>query len=128
MGLRGTRYIGPLLLVTFTVVAVPDPLHADQRGDAKAQVAFGIKVAQAGLWKEAQFRFDRAVQLDPTYAAAWNDLAIVYEQLGEHDKAKRAYGQALKLAPKNTFVRDNYDLFKEIHARMTKSPCARHPC
>ena len=44
------------------------------RSDAKAQVEFGISVAQRGLWKEATQRWERATVTDPTYAAAWNDF------------------------------------------------------
>lgn len=102
--------------------------YADRHSDAKAQVEFGIRVARSGLWKEARFRFERATELDPSYAAAWNNLAIVFEQAGEHDKARKAYEEALRLSPKDFFVRQNYELFKEIHDRMTKHPCAQPPC
>ena len=93
------------------------PLRADRRGDAKAQVSFGIRVAQAGLWQEASYRFKRAVDIDPEYAAAWNNLAIAYEQAGDDENARQAYEKALKLAPKDPLIRSNYDLFKEIHDR-----------
>ena len=43
------------------------------------QVAFGLKVAEKGLWQEARFRFERAVELDPGNAAALNDLAVALE-------------------------------------------------
>jgi Tfp pilus assembly protein PilF len=91
--------------------------YADRRSDAKAQVDFGIKVAQRGLWKEAAYRWERAVELDPTYAAAWNNLAVAYEQQGEFDEARKAYEKALKLDPDNLMIRQNFDLFKEINDR-----------
>ena len=89
----------------------------DARSDAKEQVEFGIKVAQSGLWKEAAYRWERAVKLDPTYGAAWNNLAIAYEQQGNFDKAREAYEKAVTLEPKNLLYRQNYDLFKEINDR-----------
>lgn len=122
------RFPRVALLILSTVVFTGTPASADRRSDAKAQVAFGIRVAQSGLWKEALFRFRRAVELDPSYAAAWNNLAIVYEQTGEHDKAKEAYERALRLAPKNVLLRQNYELFTELHERMTKTPCSQPPC
>ena len=94
--------------------------YADRRSEAKSQVEFGIKVAQSGLWKEAQYRWERAVEIDPTYAAAWNNLAVAYEQQGQFDDARKAYDKALQLAPNNLQIRQNYDLFKEINDR-TKS-------
>ncbi|HEY7498665.1 MAG TPA: tetratricopeptide repeat protein [Vicinamibacterales bacterium] len=94
-----------------------EPSGGDARSDAKEQVEFGIKVAQNGLWKEATYRWERAVQIDPTYGAAWNNLAIAYEQQGNFDKAREAYEKAVTLEPKNLLFRQNYDLFKEINDR-----------
>jgi Tfp pilus assembly protein PilF len=93
------------------------PVWADNRDAAKAQVEFGIKVAQSGLWKEARYRWEKAVELDPTYAQAWNNLAIAYEHEGKFDEARKAYERALTLDPKNLLIRQNYDLFKEINDR-----------
>ena len=103
--------------VVFIVAASAAPLYADARSDAKAQVAFGIDVAQKGLWREAIYRWEKAAQIDPTYAAAYNDLAIAYEHEGQLDKARKAYEKALELDPNNTQVRQNYELFKEINDR-----------
>jgi Tfp pilus assembly protein PilF len=93
------------------------PAFADARSDAKAQVEFGISVAQRGLWREAIYRWERAVQIDPTYAAAFNDLAVAYEHEGQLDKAREAYEKALALEPENAQIRQNYELFKEINDR-----------
>ena len=93
------------------------PAWADARGDAKAQVEFGINVAQRGLWREAIYRWEKATQLDPTYAAAFNDLAIAYEHEGQLDKARKAYDKALELEPNNSQIQQNYELFKEINDR-----------
>jgi len=93
---------------------------AEDRNAAKGQVEFGIRVAQNGLWREAQYRWERAVELDPSYAPAWNNLAIAYEQAGRFDDARKAYETAIKLDPNNTLIRQNYDLFKEINDRTQK--------
>ena len=85
--------------------------------EAKSQVDFGIKVAQNGLWKEATYRWEKAVEVDPTYAAAWNNLGIGYEHEGRFDDARKAYEKAVALDPKNILIRQNYDLFKEINDR-----------
>jgi Flp pilus assembly protein TadD len=88
--------------------------------DAKSQVEFGISVARKGLWKEATQRFERATEIDPGYAAAWNNLGIGYEQLGRFDDARKAYEKALELDPNNTFIKNNYDLFREIYDRQNR--------
>ena len=99
------------------VLLSASPSFADARSDAKSQVEFGINVAQRGLWREAIYRWERAVELDPTYAAAYNDLAIAYEHEGQLDKARKAYEKALELGPNNAQIRQNYELFKEINDR-----------
>ena len=93
------------------------PALADARGDAKEQVAFGINVAQRGLWREAIYRWEKAIEIDPTYAAAHNDLAIAYEQVGQLVKARKAYEKAVNLDPNDAQIRQNYELFKEINDR-----------
>ena len=99
------------------LAGIAQPAYADARSEAKSQVDFGIKVAQNGLWKEATYRWEKAAEIDPTYAAAWNNLAIAYEHEGKFDEAKKAYEKALQLEPKNLMIRQNYDLFKEINDR-----------
>ena len=108
-----TRLVTILLLLGATAA----PLAADARSDAKKQVEFGISVAQRGLWREAIYRWEKATEIDPTYAAAFNDLAIAYEHEGQLDKARKAYERALELDPNNAQVRQNYELFKEINDR-----------
>jgi len=101
----------------FVAALAAAPAYADARSDAKSEVAFGIDVAQRGLWREAIYRWERAVQLDPRYAAALNNLAVAYEHEGQLDKAKEAYEKALDVEPNNLQIRQNYELFKEINDR-----------
>jgi Tfp pilus assembly protein PilF len=104
-------------LLTLAVALSASSAFADARSDARSQVEFGISVAERGLWREAIYRWEKAVELDPTYAAAFNDLAIAYEHEGQLEKARKAYEKALELDPNNTQIHQNYDLFKEINDR-----------
>jgi Tfp pilus assembly protein PilF len=108
------------LTLALLLTALPAVALADARGDAKTQVEFGIDVARKGLWKEALYRWERATQIDPTYAAAFNNLAIAYEQQGSFEKAREAYEKAVQLEPNNVQIKQNYDLFKEINDRSSK--------
>jgi Flp pilus assembly protein TadD len=96
------------LLTLLTATAVPSIALASSADE----VRFGIDVARRGLWREARFRFEKAVQQDPDNAAALNDLAIALEQEGEFDRAREAYERALKL-DKSLYIQQNYDLFRE---------------
>ena len=111
--LRKTLPLVALLTCTLVVSA----RAGDNRSESKAQVEFGIVAAQKELWKEALYRWQRAVEIDPTYAAAYNNLAIAYEHEGELDKARTAYEKALELEPNNVLIKQNYELFKEINDR-----------
>lgn len=101
-------------------VALVAPVLADARTDAKKQVEFGISVAQRGLWREAIYRWERATQIDPSYAAAHNNLAIAYEHEGDLAKARVAYEKAIELEPGNALIKQNYELFREINDRTTR--------
>ena len=106
--------------LTVLVLGLTAPLSADRRSDSKAQVQFGIELAQKGLWKEAEFRWEKAVELDPTYPSAWNNLGIAYEQQGKFPEALKAYEKARELDPKNNYILQNYDLFREIYDRQNR--------
>ena len=106
-----------LTLALAFVIATAISAAADQRTAAKEQVEFGVQVAQRGLWREAIYRWERATQLDPTYAAAFNNLAVAYEQDGQLDKARAAYEKAMSLEPNNQLIKQNFDLFKELNDR-----------
>ena len=109
-----------LLAAALTLMLAAPAVSANSRSDAKAQVEFGIEVAQRGLWREALYRWNRATELDPSYAAAWNNLGIAYEHEGEFDKAREAYEKALALEPGNVMIQQNYDLFREINDRANR--------
>jgi type IV pilus assembly protein PilF len=112
--------VSVVALVAFTATVAASPSFADAKSEAKSQVEFGINVAQRGLWREAIYRWEKAAELDPTYAAAFNDLAIAYEHEGQLAKARKAYEKAIELDPNNTQVRQNYELFKEINDRTSQ--------
>jgi Flp pilus assembly protein TadD len=110
-------------LIALAVLGIAISATLAQAADRKAaveQVSFGIDAAKNGLWREATYRWERAVELDPSYAAAFNNLAIAYEQAGLFEKAKQAYQKAAELDPKNTYIKQNIDLFKEINDRANR--------
>jgi Flp pilus assembly protein TadD len=107
-------------LAAVLVTLAASPSFADARSDARAQVEFGIRVAQKGLWREAIYRWQRAITMDPSYAAAYNNLAIAYEHEGDFEKARQAYEKAAELDPGNMMIRQNFDLFREINDRTNR--------
>jgi Flp pilus assembly protein TadD len=100
-------------------------LAADERADR--QIDFGLKVAQKGLWQEARFRFERAAKADPQNAAALNDLAVALEQMGDFAGARQAYEKALELKPNDTYIQQNYDLFREADDKRNRKLKKKRP-
>jgi type IV pilus assembly protein PilF len=104
------RGVIPFLLL----VSLPLPVPVLAGGvSSEDELRFGIDVAKRGLWNEARFRFEKAVELDPDNAEALNDLAVALEQQGEFVRAREAYEKAIKLKPGSLYIQQNYDLFRE---------------
>src|SRR5437899_6917520 len=54
----------------------------------QTQDNFGVRMAKQNLWREAMFRFRRAVEINPSDAMAHNNLAVAYEANGDFDAAR----------------------------------------
>ena len=83
--------------------------------DGKSQLAFGVDMAKRGLWSEALFRFEQARLLEPGRVSVLNNLAICYEAGGRFEEALATYREALRLAPENRVVKQNYSRFAEFY-------------
>lgn len=81
------------------------------------QVRFGVQAAKMDLWREAQFRFLRAVQMNPDDMMAYNNLAVAYEGIGEYEKARETYLRALQIDRSNQYVQRNYSRFVEFYSK-----------
>lgn len=109
----------PVLLVALLVVglagwAVENPASARESA-GEAQLGFGVKMAQQGLWNEALFRFHQAEKADPANARIRNNLAVAYEATGDFEKALAYYKQALEATPNDRTMRGNYARFVEFY-------------
>ncbi len=72
---------------------------------------YSFVLVQKGLYKEAEFYLLKAEKTEPENYRIKNNLAIVYEALGDKEKAKRYYEQSL-LLHKTTNIQKNYENFK----------------
>ncbi len=84
------------------------------------QENFGVNMARMNLWREALFRFKRAVQLKPQNATAHNNLAVAYEANGDFDSAAKEYREAMRLDKSNQYIQKNYSRFVEFTSRNKK--------
>lgn len=81
-------------------------------------------MAKRGFWREALFRFEKAVQLKPDDAELQNNLAVAYEAVGEAARALAAYRKALELAPEDQRIKRNYARFAEYYTGAQRGAAA----
>ena len=82
---------------------------------------FGAEAARQGLWREATFRWERAVKGAPANARLRNNLAVAYESLGRFADADREYREARRLDPESRSIRDNHESFLKLHPEFTET-------
>jgi tetratricopeptide (TPR) repeat protein len=109
------------LLPTVTLIAFAAACshHQDLRTHS-AQDNFGVQMARMNLWREALFRFQRAVEINPQDAMARNNLAVAFEANGDFERARKEYLEALKLDRSNQYIQKNYSRFVEFLSRNRK--------
>jgi tetratricopeptide (TPR) repeat protein len=54
--------------------------------------------ADPAQWDDAIDAYRRVVVIDPTYAAAWNNLGLLLHRMGRYDEARASYERALATA------------------------------
>ena len=55
--------------------------------------------ADPARWNDAVDAYRRVVGIDPTYAAAWNNLGLLLHRMGRYDEAREAYDTAVAQDP-----------------------------
>ncbi len=87
---------------------------------SETQRQFGVRMAKMNLWREAMFRFRRAVEIQPDDAMAHNNLAVAYEANGDFDNAMKEYREAMRLDRSNQYIQKNYSRFVEFNTKSKK--------
>jgi Tfp pilus assembly protein PilF len=106
-----------LILLVVVMVACGSGRTSER---AETQLNYGTRMARMNLWREAMFRFRRAVDLDPNDALAHNNLAVAYEANGDFDKAAEEYRTAIRLDKSNAQIQKNYSRYVEFTQRNKK--------
>ena len=77
--------------------------------------SLNVELAKAyigeGDYSQALVKLDRALAQVPDYAQAHGTMAVLRWKLGELDKAERSFREAVRLAPDDSLVRNNFGAF-----------------
>ena len=89
-----------------TVSSLSADTQKSKRANAERSYSQGVAQLSRDDYTRAIPFFERAVELDPTYAEAWYQAGFSYGFLGRHQDALKASKQAAKLRPEwpETFV------------------------
>ena len=83
----------------------------DARRRAEVHTGLAAEYYQRGNLTVALAETRAAITDDPTYAAAHNMQGLVYMQLREDPAAREAFERAMRLAPENSEILNNYGWF-----------------
>jgi len=100
-----------ILFILFFIVAcssTPKDSEKSSRRAAETNTALGRNYMDNGKYEIALEKLKRAVAHDKTYAPAHTMLGVLYETIGETEKAGAEYKEAVKYAPENGDVNNNY--------------------
>lgn len=81
----------------------------EQPDDPRVHFQLGYLYGSDGRSDAAIEAFTRVVELAPTLAAGWFNLALNYEAEERYAEALQAYGRVLTLEPHQTRARNNYE-------------------
>jgi len=100
------------VLAAVLALAAAAVLAACRTSAGPADLRLGVEAARDGGWEEAAARWAKVLAVDPSSAAAHNNLAVACERLGRIDEARAEYEAALKLAPGDPRIQENFRRFK----------------
>lgn len=69
--------------------------------DVLAQLAYddGMEYLEEKEYENAIPKFKKAIEIDPSFAFAWDNLGISYRKTDQYEKAIKAYEKSLKINP-----------------------------
>lgn len=80
----------------------------------------GWDLYKAGKLQQALADFNKAIELDPSFALAYNNRGIVHRKLGLYDKALADYSRAIRLYPTSRAAAFSYFNRALLHERNGK--------
>jgi type IV pilus assembly protein PilF len=82
--------------------------ESDERRRARIRLELAAGYYQQGNYNVALEELRVALTLDPVYPAAFGILGLIYMDLGDRPKADESFQRALRLAPRDADLNNNY--------------------
>lgn len=96
-----------------------------ERGDAQRRAGIRLQLAigyyQQRQWQTALDEAKQAIQIDPTLTDAYTMAALTYMELGDPRQAEENFQRAMKLAPNDPDLSNNYGWFLCQNGRAQQS-------
>jgi type IV pilus assembly protein PilF len=89
----------------------PPEKKADQTDAAELNYQLGARYYRNGDYDLARDRLLLALDQNPKNGFAWSTLGLTYEALGNVRLAEDAYGNAVRVAPRDYKIQENYAVF-----------------
>jgi type IV pilus assembly protein PilF len=89
----------------------PPKKKADQGDAAELNYQLGARYYRKGDYDLARDRLELALEQDPNNGLAWSALGLTYEALGNPRLAEEAYDKAVRVAPRDYKIQENYAVF-----------------
>lgn len=106
-----------LIFVVLWVSMLGVPAGYAASDEAVQRNNLGASLLQQGKMDEAIAEFQKAVDLDPKYAAAHLNLAYAYDRQGQVDMAIARYQKVIDLQPENLFAHNNLGVLYDKQGR-----------
>jgi type IV pilus assembly protein PilF len=108
----GVPALAALVVVSLGGCGSSSPKRPDKLDDAAVyNTQLGISYLHQGELAVAKDKLDRAVKQDPSYAPAHSARAMLYDRLGNSEVADNEFRTALKLAPHDPDMINNYAVY-----------------
>ncbi len=78
---------------------------------SRINVELGVTYMREGKYTTAMDRLQKAIRQDPGNALAYSSMALLNMRLQQKDEAEANFVKAVKLAPDNSSIRNNYGAF-----------------
>lgn len=101
-----------IALLCSACVYVPEKQPGqDLKKAAETNVKLGALYLQKGMYGSANEKLEKALKQNSKSVHAHSVYALLQNELGKTDKAKKHFKKAIRLAPEDSSVRNNYGTF-----------------